>query len=47
MLDLDRIHDFIALNARLRDRRRMELAVGAGDPRGDVTVLAGYRNVGA
>jgi hypothetical protein len=44
MLDLDRIHDFIASNARLLDRRRMELAIGAGDPEATLTVLAGYRN---
>jgi hypothetical protein len=35
------------LNARLLDRRRMELAVGAGDPEATLTVLAGYRNVDA
>ena len=40
MLDLDRIHDFIASHARLLDRRRMELAVGAGDPDTTRTVLA-------
>jgi hypothetical protein len=44
MLDLDRINDFIASNARLLDRRRMELAVGAGDPEATLTVLAGNRN---
>jgi hypothetical protein len=44
MLDLDRIQDFVASNARLLDRRRMELAVGAGDPEATLTVLAGYRN---
>jgi hypothetical protein len=44
MLDLDRIHDFIAANARLLDRRRMELAVGAGDAEATLTALAGYRN---
>jgi len=44
MLDLDRIHDFIASNARLLDRRRMDLAVGAGDPDATLAVLAGYRN---
>jgi hypothetical protein len=30
--DLDRIRDFVISNARLLDRRRMELAVGGGDP---------------
>jgi hypothetical protein len=44
MLDLDRIQDFIASHARLLDRRRMELAVGAGDPDATLAVLAGYRN---
>src|SRR5688572_9303066 len=44
MLDLDRILDFATANARLLDRRRMELAVGAGDPESALTVLAGYRN---
>ena len=44
MLDLNRILDFITANARLLDRRRMELAVGAGDPEATLAVLAGYRN---
>ena len=44
MLDLDRIHDFITSTARLLDRRRMALAVGAGDPEATLAVLAGYRN---
>jgi len=44
MLDLDRILDFITANARLLDRRRAELAVGAGDPEAALAVLAGYRN---
>ncbi len=44
MLDLDQIHDFIASNARLLDRQRMELAVGGGDPEATLAVLAGYRN---
>jgi hypothetical protein len=44
MLDLDRIHDFITSTARLLDRRRLELAVGAGDPEATLAVLAGYRN---
>jgi hypothetical protein len=44
MLGLDRIHEFIASNARLLDYRRMELAVGAGDPAATLAVLAGYRN---
>ena len=42
MLDVDTILDFIAANARLLDRRRAELAVGAGDPAAALTVLAGY-----
>jgi len=42
--DLDRIVDFVTANARLLDRRRMELAVGAGDPRAALDALAGYRN---
>jgi hypothetical protein len=44
VLDLDQIHDFITSNARLLDRRRMELAVGAGDPEATLGALAGYRN---
>jgi hypothetical protein len=44
MLDLLRIQDFIASHARLLDRRRMELAVGAGDPEATLAALAGYRN---
>jgi hypothetical protein len=44
MLDLDHIHDFIASNARLVDRRRMGLAVGAGDPEAALAALAAYRN---
>jgi hypothetical protein len=44
MLDLDRINDFITSTARLLDRRRMELAVGAGNPEATLAVLAGYRN---
>jgi hypothetical protein len=44
MLHLDRILDFISANARLLDRRRAELAVGAGDAEAALTVLAGYRN---
>jgi hypothetical protein len=44
VLDLDQIQDFIASNARLLDRRRMELAVGAGDPEATLAALAGYRN---
>lgn len=42
--DLGRILDFVAANARLLDRRRAELAVGAGDPAAALAVLAGYRN---
>jgi hypothetical protein len=41
---IDRILDFITSNARLLDRRRAELAVGAGDPQAALAVLAGYRN---
>ena len=44
MVDLDRIQEFVASHARLLDRRRMELAIGAGDPEATLTVLAGYRN---
>jgi hypothetical protein len=44
VLDLDRIHDFVASHARLLDRRRMELAVGAGDGEATLAVLTGYRN---
>jgi hypothetical protein len=44
MLDLDRILDFINSHARLLDRRRAELAVGAGDPEAALRVLAGYQN---
>ncbi|MGH2712728.1 MAG: hypothetical protein ACRDM7_02360, partial [Thermoleophilaceae bacterium] len=44
MLDLDRILDFMTSHARLLDRRRAELAVGAGDPEAALAVLAGYRN---
>src|SRR4051812_3135019 len=44
MLDQDRILDFVTANARLLDRRRAELAVGAGDPEAALTVLAGYQN---
>jgi hypothetical protein len=44
MIDLDPTLDFIASNARLLDRRRMELAVGRGDPEATLAVLAGYRN---
>ena len=44
MPDLDRILDFVTSNARLLDRRRAELAVGAGDAEAALTVLAGYRN---
>jgi hypothetical protein len=44
VLDLDPIRDFITSNARLLDRRRMELAIGAGDPEATLAALAGYRN---
>jgi hypothetical protein len=44
VLDVDRIRDFITANARLLDRRRMELAVGDGDPEAALAVLSGYRN---
>jgi hypothetical protein len=44
MLDLLRIQEFIAAHARLLDRRRMELAVGAGDPEATLAALASYRN---
>jgi hypothetical protein len=44
MLDVERIRDFITAHARLLDRRRMELAVGAGDPEAALAALAGHRN---
>src|SRR5215218_10171789 len=44
MLDVVRVQEFIASHARLLDRRRMELAVGAGDPEATLAALAGYRN---
>jgi hypothetical protein len=44
MTELDPIHHFMASNARLLDRRRMELAVGAGDREATLAALAGYRN---
>jgi hypothetical protein len=44
MLDLDPIHDFLASNARLLDRQRMELALGSGDREATLAVLAGHRN---
>src|SRR5918998_5742813 len=44
MLDVDRILGFITANARLLDRRRAELAIGAGNPEAALAVLAGYRN---
>jgi hypothetical protein len=44
MTDLDRIQDFVASHARLLDRRRMELAVGDGDPEATLAALAGHRN---
>jgi hypothetical protein len=43
-LKLKQAEDFIASNARLLDRRRMALAVGAGDPEATLAVLSGYRN---
>jgi hypothetical protein len=44
MIDLEPTLDFVASNARLLDRRRMELALGEGDPDATLAVLAGYRN---
>ena len=44
MIDLEPTLDFIASNARLLDRRRLELALGGGDPEATLAVLAGYRN---
>lgn len=41
---LDRIRDFMASNARLLDRRRMDLTAGDGDPEATLAILAGYRN---
>ena len=43
-MELERILDFVAANARLLDRRRAELAVGAGDADAALSALAGYRN---
>jgi len=44
MPDLERIRDFITAHARLLDRRRFELAAGAGDAGAALAALAGYRN---
>jgi hypothetical protein len=44
MPELQRILDFMAANARLLDRRRMDLAIGEGDPEAALAALAGYRN---
>ena len=44
MPDLDRIRDFVTADARLLDRRRLDLALGDGDPEAALAVLAGYRN---
>ena len=44
MIDLGPTLDFIASHARLLDRRRMELALGGGDPEATLAGLAGYRN---
>jgi hypothetical protein len=44
MIDLEPTLDFVASNARLLDRRRMELALGEGDPDATLAVLAGHRN---
>ena len=41
---VDRILDYMTANARLLDRRRAELAVGAGDPEAALAALASYRN---
>jgi hypothetical protein len=41
---IDRIHDFIASNARLLDRRRIDLIVGDADREATLAALAGYRN---
>ena len=43
-MELERILDFVAANARLLDRRRAELAVGGGDADAALSALAGYRN---
>jgi hypothetical protein len=44
MPNLERILDFVTANARLLDRRRAKLAVGAGDPEAALSALAAYRN---
>ena len=44
MTDIDRITDFVDAHARLLDRHRLRLAVGAGDAAAALAVLAGYRN---
>jgi hypothetical protein len=44
MPDLNQIRDFMTSNARLLDRRRLELAVGAGDSEATLAALSGYRN---
>ena len=40
MPDLERIRDFVTAHARLLDRRRFELAAGAGDSEATLAVLA-------
>jgi hypothetical protein len=44
MLDTNAITDFMTTHARLLDRRRMELALGGGDPDAATAALAAYRN---
>jgi hypothetical protein len=44
MIDLDKLTDFLATHARLLDRRRAEIALGADDPEPVLAALAAYRN---
>ena len=43
-IDLSAAADFMATHARVLDRRRFELLVGATDPSGALAALDGYRN---
>jgi hypothetical protein len=44
MLDPAKVTDFMTTHARLLDRRRMDLALGDGDPNAALAALAAYRN---
>lgn len=44
MKRMQRTLDFMAAHARLLDRRRMDMAVGDGDPDAALAALAAYRN---